>query len=655
MNTNARRILCLLLCVLLVVFTGCSPQAPEAPESEPETEEEAEKEVEREPVSLKDGTYRGVGQGRSGDIVVEVVIADNTIKEVKVVEHKEATNIGDAAARIVPEDVVKYQSLAVDMVTSATYSSVGILKAIEDCIRQAGGEEAVAALRVKPEKEAPSQETEEIEADVVVIGAGVSGIAAAVKAAQDGARVVLLEKTPVIGGCSIISGGLGMISYNSKMQLDAGLPVDVDALFAQWMADKNWRCDANVVRRFMDTSGEAADWLAAQGMPFKVVDKEAVSWPAQPLPDRAQVYDNMLQDITNGGGAVLLETTGKKLITDGSGAVVGVEAEKKDGGKVVISAKAVVIATGGYSGDVEYVKELTGVSVQNRCLPQNIGEGMRMAWEVGAAKPWNLGAQQYHQLAAVARPIQFSLFENEMPKIISYLPSLLNVNTKGVRFRDEGLTKNILGGANSAAHAGGIYYTLLNQDLVDKLVRGGITEFGYTEPLRIPDLATTMSDDPWTVNSDIPWTNFPEVLEYMIASGTAFKGETLEELANNAGMDPQTLVATFNEYQSYCEAGKDAKFNKDPKYLKKYEGDGPYYLIACQVVTLGSVSSLVVNENMEVLDDNGEPIPGLYAAGAEAMGVIFNDAYEAKGGALGYSLTSGYIAGMEAARAVKGQ
>ena len=111
-----------------------------------------------------------------------------------------------------------------------------------------------------------------------------------------------------------------MISYNSKMQLDAGLPVDVDALFAQWMADKNWRCDANVVRRFMDTSGEAADWLAAQGMPLKVVDKEAVSWPAQPLPDRAETYDKMLQDITAGGGAVLLETTGKQLITDGNGA-----------------------------------------------------------------------------------------------------------------------------------------------------------------------------------------------------------------------------------------------------------------------------------------------------------------------------------------------
>ncbi|MGI6144147.1 MAG: FAD-dependent oxidoreductase [bacterium] len=652
MNTNARSVLCLFLCMLLLVFSGCSPQTPEP---EPETGGEVETEIEREPVSLKDGTYRGVGLGHSGDIVVEVVIADNTIKEVNVVEHNESPNIGDAAARIIPEGVIKYQSLSVDMVSSATYSSVGILKAIEDCIKQAGGEEAVAALRLTPEKEAPAQETEEMEADVVVIGAGISGIAASVKAAQEGARVVLLEKTPVIGGCSIISGGLGMMSYNSKMQLDVGLPVDVDALFAQWMADKNWRCDANVVRRFMDTCGEAADWLASQGMPLAVVGNEAVSWPAQPLPDRAQAYDKMLQGITAGGGAVLLETTGKKLITDANGAVVGVEAEKKDGTKVVISTKAVVIATGGYSGDVEYVKELTGVSVQNRCLPQNIGEGMRMAWEIGAAKPWNLGAQQNHQLAAVARPTQFSLFENEMPKIISYLPCLLNVNSKGVRFRDEGLSRNILGGANSAAHAGGIYYTLLNQDLVDKLIRGGITEFGYTESLRIPDLATTMSDDPWTVNSDIPWTNFPAVLEYMIASGTAYKGETLEELATNAGMDPATLAATFNEYQSYCEAGKDAKFNKDPKNLKKYEGEGPYYLIACQVVTLGSVSSLVVNENMAVLDDNGDPIPGLYAAGAEAMGVIFNDAYEAKGGGLGYSLTSGYIAGIESAAAVKGQ
>ena len=154
---------------------------------------------------MADGTYTGIGQGRNGELAVEVTVKAGKLDAVKVGRHVETPGVSDAAVANFPAAIVAAQSTAVDSVTGASLTSEGIRTAVADAIRKAGGDPAQCATGVAKKKAAKKLITEN--ADIVVVGAGGSGISADVRAETLGAKVILIEKMPVIGGCNALNAG----------------------------------------------------------------------------------------------------------------------------------------------------------------------------------------------------------------------------------------------------------------------------------------------------------------------------------------------------------------------------------------------------------------------------------------------------------------
>jgi len=340
------------------------------------------------------------------------------------------------------------------------------------------------------------------------------------------------------------------------------------------------------------------------------------------------------------GGAIFTDTCAMRLLFDEAGVegVHGVACRRKDGSSLSINAKAAVIATGGLGGDTAWLEELTGYNVVCGCLTQCVGEGMKMAWEAGAAQPKNLGGMMLHQTLATAKLRGYEYFQQQMPMILGYVPSVLDVTTAGVRFRNEDWVNVATATSSGGAFAGGVTYAMLDQAMVDALMTGGTEAIGYTESPGMPPEYKPAFEP------NTPWDGFQGVLDDCVANGWAFAGATLEELAANAAMDPAVLAATVAQYNEYCAAGVDAFFGKDPAHLIPIQ-TGPFYLVGITYNQLGTVGGVNVNDQFQALDVNRKAIPGLYSVGADAYGTCWNRNYYGQGDGIGFALTSGYLAG----------
>lgn len=595
------------------------------------------------------GTYTGEANGIGGTIVVEVTFEENEIKDILILSHSETEGLGDTALERIKDSILEGQTLAIDSISGATISSNAMVEAVEDAVRQAGGD--VEALKARVVKKDGEGKIEKIKADVVVIGAGASGVSAAVSAADEGARVVLIEKTGVIGGASNLSWA-GKF-YNSAPAVESGLEVDVEKEIADWIVNNHWRVDAAAIRQYVTKSGETYEWLAEKGYVTQFLN--FFGEHLHVLPDYATreiTLRQILEDtVVKQGGQVITETTAKKLMVDDNGHVVGVVADKNDGSILEVTGKSVIIATGGYAANAEMVKEHFGFEGVNGGLGQNIGEGLFMAWEVGAKVPDNFGGQMLHQTLARAtgdlRQV-YEPFEASYPLMLTYLPNFMNVGTSGARFRDEAATLTAVAAANTSAFHGPYHYVIVSQSQLDSLMAEGMN--GVNAP-RLPGMPPEFyADFAEEFTLDNPWENVIEVFDTMVENGHGFKGNTIEELAKNAGMNVEVFVETFKNYEEACKTGKDTEFGKSSEYLLPMGEEGPYYAIIAEVNNLGSVGGLLVNTKFQVLDDNRVPIKGLYAVGLESEGVLFNDTYVGNGVGIGYAFTSGRLGGEFAAK-----
>lgn len=601
-------------------------------------------------VSFKPGTYTAEADGRNGVVKVEVTFSENKIEDIKIVSHIETQGLGDTAMDKVKEEILSNQTLAVDTVTGATVSSNALLQAVEDCVKQAGGD--VDALKKKEvSKKTNEGKTEKLEADVIVIGAGASGVSAAIAAADEGAKVILIEKTNVIGGASNLSWAGKFL--NASVAVENGVVADLEQIINDWIQMNHWRVDAAVLREYITKSGETYDWLKERGYETTFMNFGGQQFYL--LPDysvRESLLRKMLANsVEKNGGQVLTETTGKKLITNDNGDVVGVIAEKSDGTTLEIKGKSVVIATGGYAANAEMVKEYFGFEGINGGLGQNVGEGLKMAWEVGAKVPDNIGGQMLHQtLARATQGLRkvYEPFKASYPVMLTYLPTLMNVGPSGARFRDEAATLNAVAAANTSAFNGPFHYVIVSKAQLDALEKEGMKGIKAPSlPGMPPEFYLDFADQ---MTLDNPWKDVYKVMDTMVENGDGFKGNTIEELAQNAGMDVETFVEAFNNYEEACKTGVDTEFGKNPQYLVPMGNEGPYYAIIAEINNLGSVGGLVVNKKFQVLDDDRVPIKGLYAVGAEALGVLFSDTYIGNGDGIGFAFTSGRLGGKQAAK-----
>ncbi|MCR5582664.1 MAG: FAD-dependent oxidoreductase [Eggerthellaceae bacterium] len=475
--------------------------------------------------------------------------------------------------------------------------------------------------------------------DVVVIGAGASGTNTAVRAAQSGLSVILVEKTGAIGGASLKSWAPS--AYNSKYAKAMGVTTDTAPIIEAWVADCHWRVDASAIQQLVNNTGAAVDWMSDNGWEFTYfgMGADITALPEYDL--REGLFRSMLANSVEKTGEVMEKTTAKYLVTEGDGTVSGVVVEDESGKGVQINAKAVVIATGGYGANKDMVKAAFGFEGIFAGLPQNIGEGLEMAWKAGAQKPQNFGSQMLHQTLARATDRLLGTFDAlpaKYPMILCYVANLMNVGATGQRFRNEALVLDAVPSANSSAYQGNFHYVIISKDQMDKLEANGLSGLGISYDPGLPPEFKPVYD------ATTPWTGIGDVLDKMVADGTGYKGNTFEELAQAAGMEVDIFVEQAQDYESYCASGADEQFGKSALYLNAM-GSGPYYAIIAEENNLCSWGGLLTNTDYQVLDDKRLPIPGLYAVGNECGSNLYNDTYVGFGYGVGNAITSGYLCG----------
>lgn len=593
-----------------------------------------------------DGVYTTWAPGRNGRIEVITTIENGAIVDIEIGEHLESEVFVYRAIPVIIDRIITYNSVNVDLVAGSTLTTAAIRFAVAEAIVEGGGNLAAYANR----PEVTRRPDEEITVDVAVVGGGISGVQAAAAAADNGAQVALIEMTTLLGGASLMSFGTTAIG-SGVHHIEYDAQELITTRFNAWIRRELFRVDSQLLLAFLTNTGRAHRVLYEIGYagPGFAPGSFMLTLPYQVRP---AILDEFMEDtVLATGGYLLMEHTATELITDAAGAVTGVITQRADGSTLTVNAGAVVMATGGYAGDAELVYRRSGIRAVPGAIMTTRGEGIQMAWDVGARVPINIhGGIMLHQTLSTAdlTGMGFDYFHVRMPMILCYVPSLMRVDHRGIRYFNEGYQNTAVIASNSAAFTGGFTYVLLSQQTVDNLREGGLAAIAFHS---LPGMPPEFRPD-FTVED--PWPYIDDVLEAMVDTGAGHFAATIEDLARAAGFDPDIFRAQFDLYQDFANAGHDALFNKDPDWLVPY-CDGPFWLVQSTYNMLGTAVGLVVNTSMQVLDDNNVPVPGLFAAGNNSSSTLYNNMYTGSGDAMGWAVTSGFLAGEYSAAYVLGR
>lgn len=472
--------------------------------------------------------------------------------------------------------------------------------------------------------------------DVVIIGAGAAGTAAAMAAAEKDVKVIILEKQAMVGGTGNFAEGF--FAANSSMQLRQGILVTPDMAFKQIMDYSHWKANPYVVRSFVDRSADTFEWIKSKGVEFEFIGPGvpggAMTWHVVKGPRNGRgrsvitAFFNKLKEMKN--VEILMKTSGKKLIVD-NGKVTGVIAEDSEGNAIHIDAGAVVIATGGYANNKQMLQEYIGDFDLTFAIPVGKdGDGLNMAWVVGAGKE-GLGVLHGHRpgIAGVSIGNHAGVAANQ---------PYLWIDRNGDRFTNEDNTIMWPHAGNALVKAGGVMFTIYDNATRNHLVKeGNDVAIGDFIPVATP-LVNLDADFDTLASKDMP---------------VAFKANTLDELAKLIAVDPARLKSTITEYNKFSDNRKDPVFNKASEYLRPIETP-PFYALKSVSQALGTLGGIKIDGGMRVVNQNGAVISGLYAAGDDAGG-LYGDTYDLNiaGETFGFGLNSGRIAGENAAENVK--
>ena len=561
------------------------------------------------------GTYTGVGAGKNGDITVEVTFSADKIERITVVSHSETPSLSDAAIANIPTQIVEAQSLGVDAVSGATYTSNGIVEAVADAVKQAGGDvEALKNVQIA----AGEHVEEELTTDVVVVGGGGAGMSAAVRLAELGQQVILFEKASFLGGAISVSGG-NQVIMGSQLQADNGVEDDsVESMVADFEANGAGKNNEEILTLFAENVGAVTDWLVAScGIEFE----PGLHQLGEYSHNRELAYtgggagfaERMRKAVESSGATVYLSTKVESLLVE-DGAVVGVKAVSTDGTKeYTVHAANVVLATGGYGNNKDMLTDEMKSALYYGPATST-GDGIRMAEAVNAQTANMEYGKRYPNGIEVDTGIAKSTIAGN---IVGWTMSAILVNADGNRVVNEKASnRTIL--EEELQQPGGMLYLLLDSETFEvwktKLAPAGISE--------------------------------GDIEKYLAANGTTTPvfahGETLEEAAAAAGVNAENLAATVEKYNSFVEKGEDADFGRNASYLTMKIGAGPYYLIEQKPRFATTMGGLVVNTNMQVLNQEGSAISGLYAAGETCGQVMGDDSPSGANNA--WAITSGKLA-----------
>jgi len=463
-----------------------------------------------------------------------------------------------------------------------------------------------------------------IEADLIVIGSGATGLSAALTAVEGGAKVIVFEKQPALGGTSNFCEGT--FAVESDMQKKQYITYSRDEAFKNFMEYSHWKANARLVRAFVNESANTIRWLLDQGVEFSEV---TINMPNVPrtyhvVKGKGEALIRALVVRSKEKGVEIYASNSVKKILKQDGRIFGVIVEKDDA-EISVRSKAVMIATGGYVNNREWIKKYMGFDLDVDLFPVGsvgkMGDGIRMAFEVGAAKE-NISGLEINR---------FTNFNPKNPLDFVVNQPDLWVDPRGRRFCDESITFY----DSSKGNVSGRYREGYNFSVFDDSIIKRVHEKGIVKNVGIENPPGSKP------------VGFYEFLQVMLQSKPEeiVEGDSIEELATKMKVMPDTLRSTIEEYNLFCAKGHDDLFAKDLQYLHPLAGP-KYYAVKAHTVCLGTNGGIKINEKMEAIDNKDNAIPGLYAGGLDAGG-LYGDSYPIQAGsgtASAFATNSGRIA-----------
>jgi len=598
------------------------------------------------------GSFTGTAKGM-GEVSVTLTLTDNVITDCTAKGDEETSGIGSVVIEQFPGEVVEGNTINLDSISGATITSNAFVEAAKAALTEAGlnPDDYMA----KADKTA-NGETVSYDADVVVIGAGGAGMTAAMTAADAGQKVVILESQAMVGGNSArATGGMNAAKtvYQDENEFDQAAGVEKTlATAAEKYADnetitalaktvsEQWAAyqanptgyfdsvelmeldtmvggkginDPELVKTLCEGTADAIDWLDENGITLHNVSSfggASVKRIHRPVNEEGKVVSvgaymiPLLQENCEKRGIdIVLNTTVDTILTDANGAAVGVSGTDKDGNTVVVNAKSVILATGGFGANLDmvtqYKPELAGFMTTNAAGAQ--GQGIEMATAIGA------GTVDMDQIQ-----IHPTVEANTAALITEGLrgDGAILVNANGERFIDEVGTRDVVSAAE-IAQPGSYSWLIVDQAMADasSVIQGYIKK-GYTKT-----------------------------------------GATYEELAKELDIDPATFANTMETWNSYVEAKNDPDFGRTS--FANPLNNGPYYAIKVTAGVHHTMGGVTINSATEVLKEDGTVIPGLFAAGEVTGGV--HGANRLGGTAVADFVVFGRIAGESAANYASAQ
>ena len=600
------------------------------------------------------GDFIGTAKGMGGDVTVTLTLEDGKITDCIAEGKDETPGIGTLALEQLPTQIAETGSIAVDGVSTATITSNAIKEAAAAALTAAGLNADDYKIEVKADETKAEDST--VDADVVIVGAGGAGMTAAITAAAEGKSVVIVESQPMVGGNSVrATGGMnaGKTVYQDENEFGESAGVEktlktaaekyadnetitalaktVSEQWAAYQANPTGYFDSvepleldtmiggkgindpELVETLCENSADAIDWLDEHGITLHNVSSfggASVKRIHRPVNEEGKVVSvgaymiPLLQENCEKRGIdIVLNTTVDTILTDANGAAVGVSGTDKDGNTVVVNAKSVILATGGFGANLDmvtqYKPELAGFMTTNAAGAQ--GQGIEMATAIGA------GTVDMDQIQ-----IHPTVEANTAALITEGLrgDGAILVNANGERFIDEVGTRDVVSAAE-IAQPGSYSWLIVDQAMVDasSVIQGYIKK-GYTKT-----------------------------------------GATYEELAKELDVDPATFANTMETWNSYVEAKNDPDFGRTS--FANPLNNGPYYAIKVTAGVHHTMGGVTINSATEVLKEDGTVIPGLFAAGEVTGGV--HGANRLGGTAVADFVVFGRIAGESAANYASAQ
>lgn len=567
------------------------------------------------------GDFTATAKGFGGDVSVTLTLTDGVITGCTAEGKDETEGVGSQAIAKMPGEIAESGSIAVDGVSGATITSTAIKEAAAAALTAAGLNPDDYKTAV--EKDAAAEDST-VDADVVVVGAGGAGMTAAITAAAEGKSVVILESQSMVGGNSVrATGGMnaGKTVYQDENEFGESAGVEktlktaaekyadnetitalaktVSEQWAAYQANPTGYFDSvelmeldtmiggkgindpELVETLCANSADAIDWLDEHGITLHNVSSfggasvKRIHRPVNAEGKTVSVGSYMIpllqENCEKAGVKMMLDTTATEILTDANGAAVGVKATGASGETVTVNAKAVVLATGGFGANldmvVKYKPELKGFMTTN--APGIQGQGIEMAQAIGAATV-DMDQIQIHPTVEA----------NTAALITEGLrgDGAILINEEGQRFIDEVGTRDVVSAAE-IAQTGSYSWLVVDQAMADA----------------------------------------SSVIQGYIKKGYTVTGATYEELGKAMGVDAAAFAETMEKWNGYVEAKNDPDFGRTS--FANPLNTAPYYAVKVTAGVHHTMGGLKINANTEVLNEKGEVIPGLFAAGEVTGGV----------------------------------